>query len=921
MALVLTCAACGKRLNIPDSLFETKIRGRTVTISCKQCGADIRVDGTKSQNEEVVLPTSSQRGSAGEVRLAQPRTSAQVHPPAGVIGSHEGRSAPALPSPERPSFKGASPGGVAVPERKPAARIAAGMGPSQQKLAPKPEGTGGPARGETAKEPGRLGSKPDQPAVRVEGTGGPVRGETRKEPGRLGSKPDQPAVRVEGTGGPVRGETRKEPGRLGSKPDQPAVRVEGTDGPVRGETAKEPGRLGSKPDQPAVRVEGMGGPARGETAKERRLAPKLDPLAPAVAGLSRAAVLARGDRGSLAQPISPVGQPRRITPGPGVPALRTQALKIRSKPLGGPRVLPSGLQAVATGAERRPESADAVAGSAADVPTPAQGRQVPGALLPVANAGVVSAVKSADVGPLQAAVPAAVPVESEPARTPGPAAQIVAIPAAPDAGAAGEGGLVQVGPAQKPLPVQPAVAGPAAVTGLTRPPPLGPGAQLATPSAGVSRPIPVALTGPAPSETLWAVSFGEDDDRELTLPEIIRALRTAQISGESIVWREGMPDWAPLREVPEFGPYLGSLEDEEPTRFRALEDVETLAVHVAAYKEARQAAGSATAAGPGPLGAESRAPSQSDDVGLISEPPEEVDPDSPDLIESLAPGAAALALRAGARRPIVPLLEASDGPQNIVRTRMADWPPPDTRTADGAVSAAPKPELPLSLPSTTGGPAAAVVPPWDETHTLPRLQEAKQPLLSSLPPQLKRRAPLWVYGTVVGGVLAGGVVALVVALARQPKEPPMVTPVATEANEPVTVGSTALAAQGLSPGAPPQAGPEGTEGHGLDLATAIERNIGKGSQPSQEGFRYKDAQLLLAVAADRAADCRSGTDKRGPTEVAVTFATDGKVSRTEVLPPYVDTTTGQCLQTTFSVLKTRAFTGQPVTLTQKVRIR
>jgi hypothetical protein len=46
MGLVLTCPACGKRLNIPDRLFESRIRGRVVTIGCKNCQSDIQVDGT-----------------------------------------------------------------------------------------------------------------------------------------------------------------------------------------------------------------------------------------------------------------------------------------------------------------------------------------------------------------------------------------------------------------------------------------------------------------------------------------------------------------------------------------------------------------------------------------------------------------------------------------------------------------------------------------------------------------------------------------------------------------------------------------------------------------------------------------------------------------------------------------------------------
>jgi hypothetical protein len=50
---------------------------------------------------------------------------------------------------------------------------------------------------------------------------------------------------------------------------------------------------------------------------------------------------------------------------------------------------------------------------------------------------------------------------------------------------------------------------------------------------------------------LWAVSFGENDDRELTSSEIASAIERGEINGETIVWRPGMGDWQPLSERPE----------------------------------------------------------------------------------------------------------------------------------------------------------------------------------------------------------------------------------------------------------------------------------------------------------------------------------------------------------------------------------
>jgi len=55
---------------------------------------------------------------------------------------------------------------------------------------------------------------------------------------------------------------------------------------------------------------------------------------------------------------------------------------------------------------------------------------------------------------------------------------------------------------------------------------------------------------------LWAVSYSDDDDRELTSTQIAGAIRRGEIDGETIVWRPGMDDWEPLSERPELSPLL-----------------------------------------------------------------------------------------------------------------------------------------------------------------------------------------------------------------------------------------------------------------------------------------------------------------------------------------------------------------------------
>lgn len=46
MPVVVACKSCGKRLSIPESLYDKKVRGRVVVIHCKSCGEPVKVDGT-----------------------------------------------------------------------------------------------------------------------------------------------------------------------------------------------------------------------------------------------------------------------------------------------------------------------------------------------------------------------------------------------------------------------------------------------------------------------------------------------------------------------------------------------------------------------------------------------------------------------------------------------------------------------------------------------------------------------------------------------------------------------------------------------------------------------------------------------------------------------------------------------------------
>lgn len=65
-----------------------------------------------------------------------------------------------------------------------------------------------------------------------------------------------------------------------------------------------------------------------------------------------------------------------------------------------------------------------------------------------------------------------------------------------------------------------------------------------------------AETAPAPpvqgsSGTLFSVDFGEGDQRQLTVTQLVDAYNSGQVNAETYLWAEGYADWTPLGQVEE----------------------------------------------------------------------------------------------------------------------------------------------------------------------------------------------------------------------------------------------------------------------------------------------------------------------------------------------------------------------------------
>ncbi len=108
---------------------------------------------------------------------------------------------------------------------------------------------------------------------------------------------------------------------------------------------------------------------------------------------------------------------------------------------------------------------------------------------------------------------------------------------------------------------------PAVETARTRPRSLAPD-ELDWSAGGAAEAAPgdVGLSAAVGSETPWLLLLPDGSNRELSLPALLEQLRGSEISTTNLVWRPGMAEWRPISQVPEFTPYLDSLQDDEPTR-------------------------------------------------------------------------------------------------------------------------------------------------------------------------------------------------------------------------------------------------------------------------------------------------------------------------------------------------------------------
>src|SRR5690606_2467974 len=96
----------------------------------------------------------------------------------------------------------------------------------------------------------------------------------------------------------------------------------------------------------------------------------------------------------------------------------------------------------------------------------------------------------------------------------------------------------------------------------TRPPPTAPSAAANAPER--------AATGSADT-VVFLVDTPGSSDRELTVKQIADEIRAGTINETTLVWREGMPEWAEAGKVPELAPLLRPDAAPRPAKIRPIQ--------------------------------------------------------------------------------------------------------------------------------------------------------------------------------------------------------------------------------------------------------------------------------------------------------------------------------------------------------------
>ncbi len=391
---------------------------------------------------------------------------------------------------------------------------------------------------------------------------------------------------------------------------------------------------------------------------------------------------------------------------------------------------------------------------------------------------------------------------------------------------------------------------------------------------GIPGTFRVAEPGTPPAENLWAVSYADDDDRELTTEELLEELRSGALDAETLVWRQNMPDWCALGDVPELARHLPWQREQPPkgAGFQVAEPERGLLYPTAYYPP----------------------------------PPEEEEDDKTAVFAYDAELLAA----AGSEYPAPPAKPAAMPP-------MPPMPPPPVIPSVAQPRTAPAQHV--AEPAVAWPPVAAPASHAAEQPAAAQAQPGARP--SPPPPKFKRRGGALAVMALLVVAGLGGLAWILVRSSKPPvvasgpdrkvETPRVVLPPEDKAEDktpkPAAVDPYAVPAASAS--APAPAG--SAAGDFFELFASGVQSSGA----SQQDFDKTRAEKALAALAARAANCRKTGDPTGMASVVVRFDPSGHIGDVRVIgKPYADTPTARCIISRFLGARVQPFKGEPQTL-------
>ena len=505
-----------------------------------------------------------------------------------------------------------------------------------------------------------------------------------------------------------------------------------------------------------------------------------------------------------------------------------------------------------------------------------------------------------------------------------------------------------------------------------KPKPAAPSRAEAKSSPGISDP-----DKQRGSTDLWVVSFGADDDRELSTSQLRDTLAKGLVTRDTIVWREGMTDWLPIIKIPDLAQYLkrekvapvpsasgmgpgaaADDSDDETIIYRPGSKVAAATVTTKPNLPAAAMPQMAKWASPVAPKTEPHDASQersmratahlaaSSSTGNVTH----ADP-APDVV-SKPDVSQRLAAAAAVTQAAVPAAKAGGGPPPLRRAQ-------PSRPDESAVPAIPwaaasKPlandDVVTSIPAFVTAQAAAAPPPLpvkDQPESpagkpaiFPPAVQSPQPFrvakdlvsqgLRATPSfaprpsdfaaltKIRPKFPKWLPFAVLGGLVL--VVAIMAALSwRGGEDADTADRRASPDNSILPLSSGPLGA----PTAVAQAGLQKDNGATSgDLSAGFANKFAQAAAKQRPTARFdKDAaEKALAPGFAKAAGCHNKGEPTGSALVTLSISPSGQVLSVTVGPPFATTFTAECIRSALRESIVPPFQGSPGRLAHSITI-